>query len=46
MDRKATERRGLVGRVKSVLRNPKTFRVATAILRLVVFVARLIDWLH
>lgn len=46
MDQEATERRELVGRIKSALRNPMTIRIATAILRIVVFLARLIDWLH
>jgi len=42
----ATERRGLVGRIKSVLRNPKTFRIAVGILRFVIALVRMFDWLH
>lgn len=45
IDRNATERRGLISRVKSVLKNDRTLKFATAILRLVVFIARLFDWL-
>lgn len=45
IDRNATERRGLISRVKSALKNDKTLKFATAILRLVVFIARMFDWL-
>lgn len=43
---KPTKRRGLVGRIASVLLRPSTIRLAAMVLRLVDVVARIIDRLN
>lgn len=43
MTQKPTKRRGLAGRIASVLYRPGTMRVAAMVLRLIDIIARIID---
>jgi hypothetical protein len=45
MQPKTTEQRGLGSRIKSALRNRKTYQVAVWALRLLVALSRIFDWL-
>lgn len=40
---KTSKRRGLIGKVKALLRHPVTFKMAAFVLNLITFILRVID---